>query len=59
MWVLRRRYAVAVNDDGGDFAGGVIAHAGARLGREVVASFDRRAVKLRTGHGRIARPLAG
>lgn len=36
---------------GGDFADGVIAHEGARLGGEVFVSFDRRAVSRLTEQG--------
>lgn len=43
---------VAVLEDGGDFADGVIAHEGERLGAEVFVSFDRSAVALlgKQGH---------
>ncbi len=37
---------LAMMEAGGDFADGVIAYEGKRLGGEVFASFDRRAVKL-------------
>ena len=39
------RAGLLVLDGGGDFADGVIAHEGRRLGGETFVSFDRRAVK--------------
>ena len=46
---------LALLDGGGDFADGVIAHDGARLGGDMFISFDREAVKLVTAHGLAAR----
>ena len=46
---------LAMMDAGGDFADGVIAHAGMRLGSEVFVSFDRAAVKLLNAGGGRAR----
>ena len=43
---------------GGDFADGVIAHEGERLGAETFVSFDRKAVALLAARGRKARLLA-
>lgn len=48
---------LAVMDEGGDFADGVIAHQGAWLGGAEFVSFDRKAVKLMTAQGRSARLL--
>jgi predicted nucleic-acid-binding protein len=42
---------------GGDFADGIIAHAGAWLGGETFVSFDRKAVSLLTKQGQQARVL--
>jgi hypothetical protein len=36
---------------GGDFAVGVIAHQGARMGGDIFASFDRKAVAVRLSVG--------
>lgn len=46
---------LAVLEAGGDFADGVIAHEGSRLGGESFVSFDRRAVKLLQAAGLPAR----
>lgn len=43
---------------GGDFADGVVAHEGERLGAETFVSFDRKAVALLAARGRKARLLA-
>jgi predicted nucleic-acid-binding protein len=43
---------------GGDFADGIIAHAGAWLGGETFVSFDKKAVALLTKQGQPARLLA-
>jgi predicted nucleic-acid-binding protein len=43
---------------GGDFADGVIAFEGGRLGAELFVSFDRKAVKLLEAQGQRARLLA-
>jgi len=45
-------------EGGGDFADGVIAYEGERLGGEEFVSFDRRAVKLIAAQGRPARTPA-
>lgn len=45
-------------DAGGDFADGVIAHEGARLGADEFVSFDRRAVTLVASRGEPARLLS-
>jgi hypothetical protein len=45
-------------DAGGDFADGVIAFEGRRLGGEVFASFDRNAVRLVAAAGGETRLLA-
>lgn len=42
-------------DGGGDFADGIIAHEGWRLGADEFASFDREAVRLARSHGQAAR----
>ena len=42
---------------GGDFAGGVVAHEGARLGAETFVSFDKSAVALLEAQGVAARLL--
>jgi len=42
---------LAVLAAGGDFADGVIAHEGARLGAEALATFDRRAARLLAERG--------
>ena len=49
---------LAVLDAGGDFADGVIAHEGRRLGADTFLSFDRRAVRLLEAQGEPARLLA-
>ncbi|MGH8538952.1 MAG: type II toxin-antitoxin system VapC family toxin [Stenotrophobium sp.] len=46
---------LAVLDAGGDFADGVIAYEGSRLGGQIFASFDRQAVKLLQAAGMAAR----
>ena len=43
---------LAVFDDGGDFADGVIAHEGGWLGGETFVSFDRKAVSLLARRGK-------
>lgn len=48
---------LALLDDGGDFADGVIAFEGARLGGETFASFDKEAVKRLGKAGRDAQLL--
>ena len=48
---------LAMLEAGGDFADGVIAHAGEALGAEVFVSFDPSAVKRLTDQGRAARLL--
>jgi predicted nucleic-acid-binding protein len=45
-------------DAGGDFADGVIAHAGRWLGAEAFVSFDKKAVRLLAQQGQAARLLA-
>lgn len=45
---------LTILDAGGDFADGVIAHEGARLGGETFVSFDRKAVRLRQAQGHSA-----
>jgi predicted nucleic-acid-binding protein len=42
---------LAVLDDGGDFADGIIAHEGQWLGGETFVSFDKRAVSLLSKRG--------
>ena len=42
---------LAMMEAGGDFADGVIAYEGQRLGGEIFASFDRKAVKLLQARG--------
>lgn len=46
---------LAVLEKGGDFADGVIAHEGSRLGGQTFVSFDRQAVKLLQAAGASAR----
>jgi predicted nucleic-acid-binding protein len=50
---------LAMLEAGGDFADGVIAHAGEALGAEVFVSVDQSAVKRLTDQGRAARLLRG
>jgi predicted nucleic-acid-binding protein len=45
-------------DQGGDFADGVIAYEGKRLGAETFVSFDKKAIKLAQAAGETARLLA-
>ncbi|MGE0221826.1 MAG: type II toxin-antitoxin system VapC family toxin [Acetobacteraceae bacterium] len=45
------RAGLAMLQDGGDFADGVIAHEGAWLGADTLVSFDRQAVRLLQGQG--------
>lgn len=45
-------------DEGGDFADGVMAYEGARLGADEFISFDRRAVALLQARGEAAKLLA-
>lgn len=50
---------LAMLDAGGDFADGVIAYEGRRLGADVFVSFDEKAVRLLKAQGQNARhPLA-
>ena len=49
---------LAILDEGGDFADGVIAYEGAWHGAEEFVSFDKEAVKLLRSQGRKARLLA-
>lgn len=49
---------LALLDAGGDFADGVSAHEGYKLGGETFVSFDRKAVKLLQAQGKSARLLA-
>jgi predicted nucleic-acid-binding protein len=49
---------LALLEAGGDFADGVIAHEGSRLGAECFVSFDKKAVKLLEAQGWGARVLA-
>jgi predicted nucleic-acid-binding protein len=48
---------LSILDAGGDFADGVIAYEGCRFGGETFVSFDRKAVALLAGQGRVARLL--
>jgi predicted nucleic-acid-binding protein len=48
---------LAVLDDGGDFADGVIAHEGRWLGADTFVSFDKNAVEMLAAHGVAARGL--
>ncbi len=48
---------LAVLDEGGDFADGVIAYEGAWLGASTFVSFDRKAVSLIQAKGASARSL--
>jgi predicted nucleic-acid-binding protein len=48
---------LAMLDAGGDFADGVIAYEGLRLGGETFVSFDKQAVKLLKAQGESARQL--
>lgn len=48
---------LALLDEGGDFADGVIAYEGRWLGAETFVSFDKEAVKLLTARGEPARLL--
>jgi predicted nucleic-acid-binding protein len=49
---------LAVLDAGGDFADGVIAHEGSRLGADTFISFDKKAVKLMEAQGWSVRQLS-
>jgi len=49
---------LAILEAGGDFADGVIAYDGHYLGGDTFVSFDKKAVKLLTARGRVARLLA-
>jgi predicted nucleic-acid-binding protein len=49
---------LAVLDQGGDFADGVIAYEGAWLGAQEFVSFDKQAVKLLKAQGKRARLLS-
>ena len=49
---------LAVLDEGGDFADGVIAHEGAWLGAEEFVSFDVKAIELLKAQGKRARLLS-
>ena len=48
---------LAILEAGGDFADGVIAHEGRRLGADAFVSFDRKAVRLLQAQGEPARLL--
>ena len=48
---------LAMLDDGGDFADGVIAHEGRALGADCLVSFDKQAVNLLTARGEAVRLL--
>jgi predicted nucleic-acid-binding protein len=48
---------LALLEAGGDFADGVIAHEGVRLGADTYLSFDRQAVALVQKQGQSARSL--
>ncbi len=50
---------LAMLDAGGDFADGVIACEGRRLGGETFVSFDKRAVRLLAAQGHVARLPTG
>jgi predicted nucleic-acid-binding protein len=60
--VLMNRSAVeaglAMLDEGGDFADGIIAYEGSWLGAEIFISFDNRAVTLMEARGKPARLLS-
>jgi len=56
---FRDRGSAALLEAGGDFADGVIAFEGRRLGGDVFISFDRRAVAMITAGGGKARLLSG
>lgn len=49
---------LAILDAGGDFADGVIAHEGRRMGADTFVSFDRKAVRLLAAQGEAAQALA-
>jgi predicted nucleic-acid-binding protein len=49
---------LAVMDAGGDFADGIIAHEGRRLGADTFISFDRQAVRLFQAKGEAAQLLS-
>jgi predicted nucleic-acid-binding protein len=49
---------LAMLDEGGDFADGVIAHEGNWLGADTFVSFDKKAVKMLETQGRSARLLS-
>lgn len=48
---------LAILEAGGDFADGVIAYEGRRLGADAFVSFDRKAVRLLEAQGELARLL--
>jgi len=48
---------LAIHDAGGDFADGIMAYEGRALASATFVSFDRKAVKLLSGHGFAARLL--
>lgn len=48
---------LSIMDAGGDFADGVMAFEGARLGGEIFLSFDKKAVTLLSKHGSLAKLL--
>jgi predicted nucleic-acid-binding protein len=50
---------LAMLDDGGDFADGVIAHEGRALGADCLVSFDKQAAKLLMARGEAVRLLNG
>ncbi|MDO4681235.1 MAG: type II toxin-antitoxin system VapC family toxin [Lautropia sp.] len=60
--IILNRPAVKVGlsllDAGGDFADGVLAYEGARLGGEIFLSFDRQAVSLLQRQGMLVRMLS-
>ena len=50
---------LALVEAGGEFADGIIAHEGRRLGGEIFVSFDRQAVRLLVAEGQAARSPNG
>lgn len=54
---LAAEAGLAILDAGGDFADGVIAYEGSRLGGEEFVSFDRKAIAQLRAHGVQARLL--
>jgi predicted nucleic-acid-binding protein len=49
---------LALLDEGGDFADGIIAYEGRWLGAEMFVSFDKKAVKLMKAQGETVRLLS-